>query len=217
LGGAQARPVIAEIIDVGAEQDRPRAELAGERPGDLEELGLAHVAAVGRVLLEPFARELVRLDDDVASAEAELGAEPHRVLALRARHRLRDRGDRVAALAEDVGGDGEEERRVDAAREADQRRFVPLHDRAQALELRVHPVHCMRAGAVTLRRASASPRWGGPRPPGGWTPRAGAPPRVGGRAPWSPGGTPGATCRAGGACRAPRRRRGGARTWARDG
>ena len=50
VGGGQAGAVIAEIVEVGAEQDLGEAERVGARAGDLEQLGLAVVAAVGRVL-----------------------------------------------------------------------------------------------------------------------------------------------------------------------
>ena len=50
VGGAQARAVVAEIVEVGAEQHLGEAERVGARARDLEQLGLAVVAAVGRVL-----------------------------------------------------------------------------------------------------------------------------------------------------------------------
>ena len=55
--------MIAEIVEVGAEQHLGEAERVGARAGDLEQLGLAVVAAIGRVRGEAGALELVRVDD----------------------------------------------------------------------------------------------------------------------------------------------------------
>ena len=75
--------MIAEVVEVGAEQHLGEAERVGARARDLEQLGLAVVAAVGRVLREARPLELVRLDDLEARADA--GGQ----LARRARARSR--------------------------------------------------------------------------------------------------------------------------------
>src|SRR6185437_9254839 len=58
VGSRQARAVIAEVVEVGAEQDLGEAQRLGARAGDLQQLRLAVVAAVGGVLGESRALEL---------------------------------------------------------------------------------------------------------------------------------------------------------------
>ena len=118
-GGGDAGANIAEIVEVGAERDRRVAEPRGDRRGDVHQLGLAQRAAVRRVVGEAGDLELVRVEDVVAIAEAELGGERAGVGDLGARHRRRDRGDGVAVVAERIDRDLQQERRVDAAGERD--------------------------------------------------------------------------------------------------
>ena len=139
VGGGQAGAVIAEIVEVGAEQDLAQAQRVGARARDLQQLGLAVVAAVGGVLREARALELVRLDD--LEARADQGGQLARRGALALGHGDRDGGQADAAVAEHVVRDPQQQRRVDAAREADQRRAVAGDDR--------------RAGAGAWRRAGA--------------------------------------------------------------
>jgi hypothetical protein len=90
---------------------------------------------VRRVVGEAGHEELVRLDHPVAIAEAELPGERDRVGDLGPRHRLADGGDRVAARAERLGGDREQERRVDTARKGDDDLIVGRELRAEGGEL----------------------------------------------------------------------------------
>ena len=87
------------------------------------------VAAVGGVLGESGALELVRFHhlDPGADAAGEVDGR----LPLAARHRHGDGRERLAAVTEHVMGHPQQERRIHAARKADQRRFVPGQDVAQ--------------------------------------------------------------------------------------
>ena len=101
------------------------AECGGDRCGDVHQLGLAQGTAMRRIVGEARDLELVRIDHVMSRAEAERRGELDRALDLGARHRGRDRGDRVATLAEHVNRDREQERRVDAAGKADDHLAVP--------------------------------------------------------------------------------------------
>jgi hypothetical protein len=63
VGGGEAGAVIAEVVQVGPDQDLGEAERVRARARDLEQLGFAVVAAIRRVLREAGALELVRVDD----------------------------------------------------------------------------------------------------------------------------------------------------------
>ena len=130
VGGGQARAVIAEIVEVGAEQHLAEVERVGARAGDLEQLGLAVVAAVGGVLGEAGALELVRVDE--LDRRADERGQIARRLPLARGHRDGDGRQRHAALAEHVVRHPQEQRRIDAARKADQRRAVPADQLAEA-------------------------------------------------------------------------------------
>ena len=122
--------MIAEVVEVRAQQHVREAERVGARARDLEQLGLAVVAAIGRVLREPRPFQLVRLDD--LQPRADVGGQLARRLPLAGGHRDRHRGQRQAAIAEHVVRHAQQQRRVDAAREADQGRSVAGDDFAQA-------------------------------------------------------------------------------------
>ena len=131
--GLEAGPVVAQVVQVRAvEHDRePAPSRLGHADG--EQVVLAEVAAVGRVLRVAGDGELVRVDQEMRHAE------PRRQLLRRRevlrRHGRRDGGERQAALAEHVVGDAQEEARVDAAREGDQRGGQVGEQPAQPVEL----------------------------------------------------------------------------------
>ena len=68
-GGAHAGPVVAEVVEVGAVDQRGAAVLGGDAPHLGDQLALAEVAALARVAGERRLVELVRLHDHVAHAE----------------------------------------------------------------------------------------------------------------------------------------------------
>ncbi len=131
--GLEAGPVVAQVVQVRAvEHDRePAPSRLGHADG--EQVVLAEVAAVGRVLRVAGDGELVGVDQEMRHAE------PHRQLLRRRevlrRHGRRDGGEGQAALAEHVVGDAQEEARVDAAREGDQRGGQVGEEPAQPVEL----------------------------------------------------------------------------------
>jgi hypothetical protein len=135
-----AGPMLAEVVEVGAERD-DGAGRGRDGARDVHQLGLAQRAAIDGIVGVAGDLELVGLDEMMAIAEAELGAERAGVRDLGARHRRRDRGDRVAAIAEGLGRDGEQERRVDATRERDDDRGLDREAGAQVIELRCGTAH----------------------------------------------------------------------------
>ena len=70
LGGRpQARPIVAEVVDVDAVDDRRNPAPGGFAVADLVQIVLAEVAAVDRVRGVAGDVELVRVDDEVLDAE----------------------------------------------------------------------------------------------------------------------------------------------------
>ena len=139
-------PVVAEVVEVGAEQHRFDPQTRGQRRGVFHQLGLAHRASVARVGREAGALELVGVHDMVALAETELLTQRARVIDLRPRHRDRNARDRVARIAERARGYSEQERGVHAAGERDQRATVSADDLAQPRELYI--LHILRNHAL---------------------------------------------------------------------
>jgi hypothetical protein len=85
VGGAEAGAVIAEIVEVGAEQHLGEAERIGARAGDLQQLRFAVVAAIGGVRGEDGALELMRVAE--LDRRADERGEIARRLLLAGRHR----------------------------------------------------------------------------------------------------------------------------------
>jgi hypothetical protein len=120
FGGLETRPVIAEVVAIGA------VERDGEPPfdpldlGDVVELALAVKAAVGPVGHVARIGHLVRRDDAVRGPD--LASESHGFVELAGRKRRRDGGHTNRSLAELARGDGQHERTINPARIADERR-----------------------------------------------------------------------------------------------
>ena len=113
----QSRPVVAEVIHVGPLRKVFETRIVGSRQHPGEEVFLADVASICRILPKTFYFELIGFENDVPYAF--LQAE---VVGLAGFPLGKDAGpdrDGCAPLSQGVMGDFEQEGRVDAAREGD--------------------------------------------------------------------------------------------------
>ena len=127
--------MITEVVEVGAvEHDRQPApcRLGG---ADHEEVVLAEVAPVRRVLGVAGDRQLVRVHDQVLDAHG--GGEHACLLEVVGGRGRRDGGERQAARPEHLVRDAQEERGVHPARERHQRGLEAPEQAPQAAQLLV--------------------------------------------------------------------------------
>ncbi len=153
FGRLEPRPHVAEVVRDGPVGDPSHAELVRLRAREIEELGLAEVAAVTRVPGVALALELVRLDDHVPDADP-LG-EASGDLRLFARQCRRQRGDCRRVGAEHLVRDRGDERGVDAARQAHHRLAHVAQNRAERFEPTIHR-RAVHPGHVAHRAGPAS-------------------------------------------------------------
>jgi hypothetical protein len=148
-GGVEAGAIVAEIVDDDPRGDEGDAAGFPLALGHRVELGLAVEAAVGAVLRVAGVVDLVRVDELVAGADG--AGDGRRLFALAGGQAGAHGGDADGAVAEHLRCDEEQERAVDAAREAHEHRAHVGDHGAEAVELRVDGggVH---AGTRTTRR-----------------------------------------------------------------
>ena len=145
LRRAQARAVVAEIIEIDAIDDGADAESLRLRVADLVQAALAEIAAVDRIRGVAGNVELVGVDQVMAHAQRRRDLARHRLVLFRGGGRAG--GDRDDVVTEHVDGNLEKEARVDPTREGHQHAPHVAQGGAQRRELGglVH-VRCPRDG-----------------------------------------------------------------------
>src|SRR5687767_4516426 len=131
-----AGPVVAEVVDVGAVDERTAALALGDGGQLREQLLLAEEAATRPVLRVLRIRQLVGPHDDVTKAD-QRGQLP-RLRQLTGRIRLGVGGDEHRPIAERVLGRAREQRGVDAGRECHDHALELPQRRQETGVLRVH-------------------------------------------------------------------------------
>ena len=125
--------MIAEVVQVGAVEHRTQAAARRLGGADDEQVVLAEVAAVGRVLGVAGDGQLVGVHDHVLGAQR--GGERTSLGEVVGGGRGRDGGEGETARSEDVVRHAQEEGGIDAAREGDQRGVELRQQTAQARQL----------------------------------------------------------------------------------